>query len=187
MSRVLFMSVNELKEYTTINYNVEDKLLENSIYDAQNIDLQAILGSRLYISLQDRIISNTITGTTDTAYKTLLDDYIFWVLLKASEIRGLMWIYAKIRAKGITNQDSDNSATVDITIVNKMKQELNNDFEFYSNKLKNYLCEVELPEYKDYNPDTLDYYTTPNTTDSFFSGIHLEGPIKGTYDWRNKR
>jgi len=175
------MSVNDLKEYSTIDYSVEDKLLENSIYDAQKIDLQAILGTRLYKALETKIINNTLSG--ETAYKTLMDDYIFDVLLKSSQSRALMYIYAKIRNKGIMEQNSDNSNPVDITILNKMRDEIQNDFEYFSNKLKLYLCEVDLPEYKNYNPDSLDYYETPNTTDSYFTGIYLGDTEKK--DWRN--
>jgi len=177
------MSVNDLKEYSTIDYSVEDKLLENSIYDAQKIDVQAILGTRLYKALETKIISGSISG--ETAYKTLLDDYIFDVLMKSAQMRGLLYVFAKIRNKGIMEQSSDNSNPVDITILNKMRDEIQNDFEYFSNKLKQYLCEVELPEYKDYNPDSLDYYDTPNKTDSYFTGIYL-GYDESDRDWKNE-
>ncbi len=167
--RIYMLSVNDLKSYTTINYAVEDKLLENSIYDAQQIDIMSIIGTRLYKTLEQKITGSTISGN----YKTLMDDYIWNTLLKASEIRALLWVYSKIRNKGIENQSSDNSTPVEITVVNKLKQELSNDFEFYANRLKKYLCEIDFPEYKNYNPDSLDYYVTPDKTDTYFSGIYL--------------
>jgi len=179
------MSVNDLKEYSTIDYSVEDKLLENSIYDAQKIDLQAIIGTRLYKALETKIISGSISG--ETSYKTLLDDYIFDVILKASQSRALMFIFAKIRNKGIIEQNSDNSNPVDITILNKMRDEIQNDFEYFSNKLKDYLCDYvdTYPEYKDYNPDGLSSYDTPNKTNSYFTGIYLEDV--GSKDWKNEK
>jgi len=169
--RVFFISVNDLQEYTTINYATEPSLLENSIYDGQQIDIQAIIGTRLYDKLEQMITGSTVSGY----YKTLLDDYIFNTLIKSAEKRTLLWVYAKIRNKGIVNQEGDTDVTVDITILNKMRQELNDDFEYYSNKLKSYLCENKdnIPEYRDYNPQSLDYYTKPDKDDSYFSGIVL--------------
>lgn len=182
-TRVYMMSVNDLKEYSTIDYAVEDKLLEISIYDAQVIDVQSIIGTRLYKSLETKIISGSIS--TDTAYKTLLDDYIFDVLLKSAQKRSLLFVFAKIRNKGVMEMNSDNSVPVDITILNKMKDEISNDFEYFSNKLKQYLCDyvTTYPEYKDYNPDGLGSYDTPDKTDSYFTGIYLGSDTKR--DWRN--
>lgn len=183
-NRVYFMSVNELQEYTTIDYSVEDKLLENSIWDAQQIDIQAIIGTRLYKALETKIIGGTISG--ETYYKELLDDYIFPTLLKSAQSRALLFVYAKIRNKGVMEQNSDNSTPVEITILNKMRDEIKNDFEYFSNKLKDYLNEYEstrFPEYKDYNPDSLDYYTDPNEDDSYFSGIHLGEDLSWKEKW----
>lgn len=173
MSIVYFTSVNNLKESTTIDLNVEDKLLESAIWDAQNIDIQPILGTRLYKSLQNKITGETLSG--ETYYKDLMDDYIEPTLLKFAERRSLLWLYAKIRNKSIVNQESDNSIAVEIGIVDKMKQELLDDAEFYSNRLKEYLCEYDdrFPEYKDDNPDSLEHYLDPNQDDSYFSGIYL--------------
>lgn len=186
-TRVYFLSVNDLKSYTTINYDVEDKLLENSIYDAQKIDIQAILGTRLYKALETKIISGSISG--ETYYKELLDDYIFEALLKSAQMRALLFVYAKIRNKGIMEQNSDNSNPVDITILNKMRDEIQNDFEYFSNKLKLYLIEYQdsrFPEYKNYNPDSLDYYERPNKQDSYFCGVYL-GYDESDYDWKNEK
>ncbi len=170
-NRVYFLSVDDLKSYTTVNYAVDDKLLENSIIDAQLIDIEPIIGTRLYKKLEQMITGSTVSGY----YKILLDDYIWNTLIKASEKRSLVWVYAKIRNKGIQNQESDNSVSVEITIVNKLEMKLGQDFEFFSNKLKSYLTENvnNFPEYKNYNPESLDYYIKPDKSDSFFSGIYL--------------
>jgi len=169
--RVFLLTPNKLKEYTTINYAVEDKLLKNSIIDAQDIDIQPIIGTRLYNKIKNGVTGSTITGI----YKTVLDDYITPTLIKAAEKRVLIWIYAKIRNKGIENQDSDNSQTIDVTILNKLRKELGDDFEYHSNKLKSFLCDNEndIPEYKNYNPDSKDEFDKPDTGDSYFSGIVL--------------
>jgi hypothetical protein len=180
-TRVYFMSTDDLKSYTTIDYNVEDKLLEISIYDAQQIDIQAQIGTRLYKALETQIIADTLAGD----YKILLDDYIFNVLLKSAQKRALMFVYAKIRNKGVQIQDSDNSTPVDITILNKMRDEISNDFEYFSNKLKQFLCESDIPEYDTYNPDSLSYYTVPDKDDSYFSGLYLGDTTPR--DWRNDK
>ena len=171
MAKVYFISINYLKENTTIDTNIEDKMLRQSITDAQNIDIQAITGSRLYEKLKEKITGSTMAGI----YKTLMDDYIEKTLLKFAERRCLIYLYAKIKNKSVVTQDSEYSTPVEIEILNKLRSEILNDAEFYSNRLKLYLEEnkANIVEYKTPNPDALDHYMNPDKTDSFFCGIHL--------------
>jgi hypothetical protein len=171
MSVVYFIEIDELKEKTTIDLNVEDKILRNNIMDAQEIDIQSIIGSRLYLSLKDKVIDDTLADN----YKTLMDDYITPALIKFSLYRSLDWLYTKIKNSSVVNQNGENSSKADIAIVEKLKSSVRNDTEYYSNKLKQFLEETDIEEYDDYNPDSLSYYTTPDISDSYFCGIYTKG------------
>jgi len=181
MAKVYFISTNYLKEQTTIDANIEDKMLNQSIMDAQNIDIQAILGTRLYKTLQVKITGSTISGI----YKTLLDDYIENALIKFAERRSLIYLYTKIKNSSVVTQNDAGSNPVEIQILNKLRGEISDDAEFYSNKLKLYLEQNKssIPEYQTPNPDALDHYMNPNKQDSFFAGLHLN---TGNYPPCNK-
>lgn len=172
MSIVYLISVDELMERTTIDKNVETKIIESSIFDAQEIDLQNVLGTRLLNKLKTDIIAGTITGV----YKTLLDDYIYNYLIKTSERRALLFMWIKFRNKGLMQQNSENSNPVDFETFNKVRSELLNDIEFYENKLKAYLLDEQsnLPEFANWNSDNKWSNSKPDQNDSYFSGIHLE-------------
>lgn len=173
MENIYFLSVNDLKENSTIDLNVEDKIIKRSIIDGQNIDIQPIIGTRLYNSLKTKIVDNTLSGETD--YKTLMDDYIQPCLLKYALRRSLLYIWVKLRNKSVSQETSDNSNPVESNVFDRLRRDASDDAEFYANKLKEYLCEeVDLfIEFKDYNPDSKLYFDKPNQSNSFFSGLQL--------------
>lgn len=168
MSIVYFTSINNLKERTTINLNVEDKILESSVLDAQDIDIQPILGTRLFNAIKTKIIGNILVGD----YKTLMDDYIEPCLIKFAQRRSLIFMYSKLNNKSITIQESTSSTPVELDVLDKVRRELLDDAEFYSNRLKDYLCNYSTlyPEYTLSTKDEMD----ANTDESYFSGIYLD-------------
>lgn len=173
MQNVELITTNDLKENSTIDLNVEDKIIKRTIIDAQEIDIQPIIGTRLLEALQTKTINNTLSGETN--YKKLMDDYIFPVLLKFALRRSLLYIWVKLRNKSVTQDNSDNSNPVESSVLDRMRRDAANDAEFYANKLKEYLCEEKslFVEYEFYNPDSKDYFDKPNKSDSFFSGLQL--------------
>jgi hypothetical protein len=170
---IYFVTENDIKENSTISYAVEDKLITNSIIDAQNIDIQYLLGSRLMKKLQELVKTNDIHEVINADYKTLLDDYVVNALFKAIEKRVILKIWVKIRNTGVVQQDNENSTPVEVEVIDKIRREISNDYEYYANLLRNYLCEVELEEYSNYNPDGLNHYEKPNKDDNYFNGFVL--------------
>lgn len=184
---ILFLSVDDLKENTTLNYNIEDKIVEGSIIDAQNIDIQAIIGTTLYEKLLNMVLIDDISG--NTSYKTLLESYIIPTQIKFAFRRSLISVYAKATNKSVSTQTSDNSNPVDITILDKMRNEILDDCEFYSNRLKSYLYEnqTDFPEYLNPNPNSRKDVIYPNKCDTYFSGIHVNNAWVGQSPWWTKQ
>lgn len=172
---ILFLSVATLKENSVIDTNVEDKILESSILDAQAIDIQNIIGTSLYNKLLDLVENDEIALSGNTEYKTLLDEYIYPTHLKFSLLRSIMPMRVKFRNKGLMEQNSDNAQPIDKEFINYVENKIRNDVEFYSNKLKGYLCYFfnKYPEYDTTLPANRHDYNKPNKKDSYFAGIYL--------------
>ena len=77
MTNVFIISEANLRQFTDINNNVDSELLKNAIREAQDIELQRVLGTKLYNKILDDIKNNTLSGN----YETLVLDWIQNVLL----------------------------------------------------------------------------------------------------------
>lgn len=174
-TNILLVSVDDLKKNTPIDMNVEDNILEMSILDAQNIDIQDILGTTLYTSILTLVNSGTINDPENVEYKELLDNWVWPLQIKFSLYRSIMPMRVSFRNKGLMENNSDNSQPVDKEFVTYVENKIRNDIEFYSNKLKGYLCYFfeKYPDEKCNTPDYRGDYTEPNRKNSYFPGIYL--------------
>lgn len=179
MELIYMISVNDLKELTPLSLNIEDKIIEGCIIDAQDVDLQPILGTDLYNKLKTDIKSASITGN----YKTLLENFVVPCLIKYSLRRSLLYIWIKLKNKSVVQDNSDNSTPVDSETFDRLRTDTLNDAEFYSNRLKDYLCfnSSDFPEYSTNTNEDL----SPNKSDSYFCGIELSNPnnLKNIEPW----
>ena len=171
MNKIYFISVDDLKDYTPINSNVDDKRLIMGIYDAQEIYIQGTLGGKLYNKLKTIVDDGTISTLTN--YKILLDEYIIPTLIRWSMVEILPHTSIKIENKGVQQQTSDNSNPVELGTL-KYYIALNKDkAEFYQKRMIDYLLQNSslYPEYLSTNrfdemiPDK----------NAYFSGIELDG------------
>lgn len=169
MSKVFFIRAEDLKTDTIINYNVEDKILENCIFDAQKIDLEPILSTNLYNTLIDKVSGSTLTGV----YKTLMDEYIYYTLIKSSQIRAYMAIQFKIREKGIMTKDDEYATSATITNIQTLINSIRSDYNYYANRLISYLCKNSslIPEY---TTSTNNEEVGPDRKNKAWCGIYLQ-------------
>jgi hypothetical protein len=84
MSYVLFISEQKLKDSTAINLNVDVNILLPYVLQAQTLYIEPKLGTQLYEHIKGLIQAGTIGNVGNAAYKTLLDDYISFVLVNYS-------------------------------------------------------------------------------------------------------
>ena len=80
MAYVLFISEERLKDSTTIGLNVDTSLLSPYIKQAQKLQIETRIGTKLSDKLKDLIIAGTVNDAGNEAYATLLNDYIAEVL-----------------------------------------------------------------------------------------------------------
>lgn len=170
MTTTFLISEAKLREFTDIDNNVDTALIKNGIREAQDIELQRMLGTLLYDKIIDLVSGNTIGDSANADYKTLLDSYIQNFLLYAAYFYCLDAIYLRSRNNGLIQPNGgDNADSVAQNLYNLKRQASKNKMEFYAQKLRDYLIEEEAnyPELTQSNklyqqdPDYDDQYGSP--------------------------
>lgn len=166
MTDTFIISEVQLRNYTDINDNVDTALIKNAIREAQDIGLQAIIGTILY----DKILSDIDSSSLSGVYKTLVDNYIQDYLIYAAYWYSLDAIYLRPRNNGIVRPTGgENAEGVERDLYNVKRQSVRNKMEYYAERLTNYILEEEnsYPELSQSNklyeqvPDYSDKYGSP--------------------------
>jgi hypothetical protein len=76
MSKVLLTSEDYIKTNSGLDDNIWGKNLMPAIMEAQEMGLQTIIGTCLYQRLCSMVDDGSIVESENSAYKTLLDDYV---------------------------------------------------------------------------------------------------------------
>lgn len=149
MERVYLISAQDLKDFTVINNNCDDSLLRNAILEAQEINLQELLGTKLYKKILSLVKNDEINLPVNAKYKELLDEHVTKVVLYAALYRAIPYIHYKVVNKGITTQFSTESSTTTITEMEFLMDKVKNDMEFFATRLSRHLlANIQLyPEY----------------------------------------
>jgi hypothetical protein len=170
MTQTFLISEAVVREYTGVDNNLDTALIKNGIREAQDIELQRIIGTLLYDKIIDLVSGGTITDSENSNYKTLLDDYIQNFLIYASYFYILDDIYIRSRNNGLIQPTGgDNSEGVDRSLYNMKRSSTKNKMEFYAQKLRDYIIEEEalFPELTESNklyeqyPDYDEQYGSP--------------------------
>ena len=72
MTEVIFISETRLRQFTDMNNNLSSELIKNAIREAQDIQIQRILGTKLY----NRLIAGVDAADLTTNETALLNNYI---------------------------------------------------------------------------------------------------------------
>ena len=170
MTNTFLISEAVVREYTGVDNNVDTALLKNGIREAQDIELQRIIGTLLYDKIISLVSNGTITDSENSNYKTLVDEYIQNFLIYASYFYILDDIYLRARNNGLlTPTGGDNSEVADRSLYNMKRGSTKNKMEFYAQKLRDYIIEEEalFPELTESNklyeqyPDYDEQYGSP--------------------------
>mgnify|MGYP003632128519 CR=1 FL=1 len=139
MTNTLLLSWTKLKQYTDINDSLDAALIKNGIREAQDIQLQRVIGTLLYEKLLNLVETETIDDSENAAYKTLLDSYVQDMLLYASYYNLLEFTFIRTRNNGLlTPQGGENSASVDKSTYEMKRTSTQSKFEYYADRLARY-------------------------------------------------
>ena len=176
MTSTFIISEAKLRQFTDINDNVDTELLKNAVRVAQDIELQRVIGTKLYQSLLSQIDAGPTW--TDSNYQALVDDYIQDFLLYAAYYEALEAIYLRPRNNGLlTPTGGENSTNVDRNVYDMKRQSVRNKMEYYGERLANYIAE-EQALFPELNSANKIYEQWPDY------GIQYRSPIAFKYENR---
>lgn len=154
--------VQYIIDNTPLDKDIDPALITTMIMRTQNVELQGILGERLYRKLMFDIATNVIEQT----YLELIVDYIQPVLAMYVHYKILPEINYRLTNKAISQKSSDNSTPADLDTVKYLRNEVKNDAEFMAQRLINHLKDNQ-----DLYPD---YAYDKGVTTKYFSGIYTD-------------
>jgi hypothetical protein len=173
MSYVLLISEQKLKDSTAINLNVDVNILLPYVLQAQTLYIEPKLGTQLYEHIKGLIQAGTIGDAGNAAYKTLLDDYISFVLVNYSFYHAIPYLRFKVENGNIYSKTSETGTALSTEEAQSLREEISNTAQYYTERLIEYIRNNigDFPEYStnsgaDVNPDKNAYY----------NGMNLERP-----------
>ena len=131
----LFISPDDLVKRTAINGNVDRDQMVQFIKIAQDIHVQALLGTALYNKLKDDVLNDTLTGN----YETLMTDYVQDVLVHYAMVEILPFLAYKVSNGGVFRKQSENSEGIDKNELEYLIQKERDTAEHYGRRLVSYL------------------------------------------------
>lgn len=143
------ISIEEIKGTTIINNNVDEGYLRDAIETAQTINLQQLIGERLYKTLLDSVGSDgDWIGSNE--YYNLVVDYIQPYLKRQVLSNIIVPLNYKVRNEGILQVQGENVYLPSRNDAIYVKEHYENEASFYANRLSDYLCahQNDFPEYK---------------------------------------
>lgn len=147
MKKIILISVNQVKENTIIESNVDEKLIVNSILEVQDLELQPVIGkitlNRLKSEVEQTIIQSGYTLADSD--KTLLDEYIKPFLVYGTLVNSFIGIHYKYSNKGIIKKNDVQAQSADSKELELMRSHYVTKFENYKKRLIDYLKEDEDP------------------------------------------
>jgi hypothetical protein len=173
MAYVLLISEQKLKDSTAINLNVDVNILLPYVLQAQTLYIEPKLGTQLYEHIKGLIQAGTISDAGNVAYKTLLDDYISFVLVNYSFYHAIPYLRFKVENGNIYSKTSETGTALSTEESQSLREEISNTAQYYTERLIEYIRNntSDFPEYStnsgaDVNPDKNAYY----------NGMNLERP-----------
>ena len=150
MRNVFLISAQNIKQNSVVNNNVDEMYILPAITFAQDEGLQPIIGTNLYNKLESLVADGSISATTNTDYKYLLDEYINPYLLNKVTADIQLPLAYKLRNQGVVQITGDNVYQTPIKETQYLIQHYNYKADFYASRMSDYLC-TNSKKYPEYN------------------------------------
>lgn len=159
-AQVIFIDGTYIKAYSHIDGSVDEQDLLPSIIQAQDSQIQPILGTDLFNKLKTLITTDAVAGN----YDTLLNDYVRMATLKWTLVHFYPYLQGKILNGTIGSRNVDNITALSQAEVGRLVDIERSNSQFYSERLIEYLQNNSslFPEYNsnsgaDMTPETQTY------------------------------
>ena len=172
-SQVIYIDATYIKAYSHLDGSVDEKDLLPSIIQAQDSQIQPILGTDLYNKLKTDITAGTITGV----YETLLQDYVQMATLKWTLVNFYPYLQGKILNGTIGSRNVDNITALSQAEVLRLVDIERSNAQFYTERLIEYLTN-NTSSFPEYNSNSgADMY--PDTQTYAEAGLTISGANRG--------
>ena len=172
MATVLLISETKLKAYSTLNQNIDMALLVSTIYMAQELGLQTLIGTRGYDYYMELVKSVQLSGgTMSQPDRIMLDEYIAPYLIHRSFYEAMPEVFARKMNKSITLGNTEQGTSIDIKGMSYLREIEQGRYEFYAQRL--------LDRVQAFPSDYPWYYSftqkdgMPSSSQTYFAGIHI--------------
>lgn len=131
----LFIDDQYLKDYTPMGQNIDPLAIYPFVEDAQDIYIQDLLGTPLYMDLTYKLYA----GTTYTTDERTLVDLCSKCLSYYTVYMALPHLAIKIRNVGVSRPTSENTLPSTMEELKYIREEMKNMAEFWSERVVIYL------------------------------------------------
>ena len=151
--KALFINEKDLKRYSVLDGNVDPSKFMSYIEQAQDIHVQAYLGTDLYEKVMSLIINDTIDNSGNAVYKNLLTSYIKPMLIQWSLVQYLPFAAYTVSNGGVYKHSAESSEAVDKNEVDYLQEQARTTANYYTDRLVAFLCDKST-DYPEYNTNT---------------------------------
>tara|TARA_R110000772_G_scaffold31754_1_gene78058 strand:+ start:3503 stop:4054 length:552 start_codon:yes stop_codon:yes gene_type:complete len=167
MATTLLVKAIDITKGTPLSGNIDVNKYLTVIKEVQVFVIENILGTKLYKKLLIDYAADTVTGD----YLILLENYIQPIIIHSTAAEYIIQGSYNVANGGIYKHLPENAETVSKEEVSFLAQHHRNKADSYVSRLQVFLCDTNLPEYK--NSQDEQYDIDPNSTSSFTGGWDL--------------
>lgn len=133
--QIIFINEDYVKAYSHIDGSVDSNDILPSIIQAQDSQIQPLLGTDLYNELKKKVSLNVVEGD----YETLLNDYVQMTTLKWTLVHFYPYLNQKIANGTIGSRNVESISPSSLSDVQSMIAIERTNAQFYSERLIEYL------------------------------------------------
>lgn len=147
MTNVLLISEDYIKTNSGLNNNIWGSYLAPAIVEAQDMKLQAILGTNLYQSILKQIDEDRL----GINYQELIEEYIQRYLMYQTISEIIPLLSVKIANFGVVLSNDEHLVNINAEEKELLRNHYENKADFYGRRLQEYLLEnySKFPELKE--------------------------------------
>ena len=149
MKDILFTNADFIRSVTIVSDNLQDKYILSSIREAQDIEFQQVIGTRLYNKLKMMVEDESILFDFNVHYRELLDKAQYFIAYQTLANLTVNSTY-KINNIGLNTISDDNVSTPSLTDTFKLAKYYVDKADHYKMMLQNWLLKN-----KSYFPELL--------------------------------
>ena len=168
-SNIYIISPQNVKDNTSLDDNVDDKIIKSSIVNSQEIDLQTKLGSVYYDELMEQIANSGLSLDNEA----FLLDYVQPFLVQQAFYYVIPSVYLKATNQGLNKiTNATNATSVELADVNFMRNSVKDLADFYLERIEKEL-ELNKSKYPTYWDSCTDEQNVKPNKNSYFGGIYI--------------